>query len=207
MSLPFVIGLVITSVMAGILTRRIGYYTPWMLMSSVITPIGAGLITTFTPHTNHSAWIGYQALYGLGLGLGLQQASIAAQTVLARKDVSIGASLMMFCQTLGGAIFISVANNIFDTRLAHNLAKISGINVANVASIGATELKSLVPANLLPEVLVAYNGALKDTFYLVAALTSLTIFGSLAMEWKSVKQGQQNKGSAAKDEEKKAQTS
>lgn len=206
MSLPFVLGLVIMGVSAGILTRKIGYYTPWMVLSSILTPIAAGLITTFTPYTGHSAWIGYQALFGMGIGLGMQQPSVAAQTVLSRKDVSIGAALMMFSQTLGGAVFISVGNNIFNTRLEQNLVKILGIDVGSVAATGATDLRNMVPANLLPQVLVAYNDALRATFYLVTALTSCTIFGSLAMEWKSVKEGQQKQESnAAKDEEKQTQ--
>lgn len=202
MSLPFVLGLVIMSVSAGILTKKLGYYTPWMILSSVITPIGAGLITTFTPHTGHSAWIGYQALFGMGFGLGAQQPSVAAQTVLPRKDVSIGAALMMFSQTLGGAIFVSVGNNIFDTQLAHNLAKIAGIDVGSVAATGATHIRNTVPASLLPQVLVAYNDALVSTFYLVAALTSCTILGAAAMEWQSVKKQQKKESGAAKDEEK-----
>lgn len=206
MSLPLVLGLVIMGISAGILTKKIGYYAPWMILSSILTPIGAGLITTFTPHTGHSAWIGYQALFGMGVGLGMQQPSVAAQTVLPRKDVSIGAALMMFSQTLGGAVFISVGNNIFDARLAHNLAKIPGIDVGSVAATGATELKDRIPANLLPQVLVAYNDALRATFYLVTALTCCTVFGSLAMEWKSVKKGQQKPDSdTAKDEEKQTQ--
>ena len=206
MSLPLVLGLVITGISAGILTKKIGYYTPWMILSSTITPIGAGLITTFTPHTGHSAWIGYQALFGMGCGLGMQQPSVAAQTVLPRKDVSIGAALMMFSRTLGGAVFISVGNNIFDTRLAHNLVGIPGIDVESVALTGATDLKNMVPASLLPQVLVAYNDALRATFYLITALTCCTILGSLAMEWKSVKKGQQKQdSSAAKDEEKQTQ--
>ena len=206
MSLPFVLGLVIMGVSAGILTKKIGYYTPWMIASSILTPIGAGLITTFTPHTGHSAWIGYQVIFGLGYGLGMQQPSIAAQTVLRRPDVSIGAALMMFSQTLGGAVFLSVGNNIFNIRLAHNLAKIPGIAIESVAATGATDLKDMVPPSLLPQVLVAYNDALRGTCYLVTALTCFTIFGSLAMEWKSVKKGQQKKESkAAKDEEKQTQ--
>ena len=206
MSLPLVLGLVITGISAGILTKKIGYYTPWMILSSTITPIGAGLITTFTPHTGHSAWIGYQALFGMSCGLGMQQPSVAAQTVLPRKDVSIGAALMMFSRTLGGAVFISVGNNIFDTRFAHNLGGISGINVESVALTGATDLKNMVPASLLPQVLMAYNDALRATFYLITALTCCAIVGSLAMEWKSVKKGQQKQDSnAAKDEEKQTQ--
>lgn len=206
MSLPFVLGLVIMGISAGILTKKIGYYTPWMILSSILTPIGAGLITTFTPQTGHSAWIGYLALFGLGIGLGMQQPSVAAQTVLSRKDVSIGAALMMFSQTLGGAIFISVGNNIFDTRFAHNLVKIAGIDVGSVAATGATDLKSMVPASLLPQVLLAYNDALRGTFYLATALTCCTILGSMAMEWKSVKKGQQKQDSnATNDEEKQTQ--
>ena len=196
MFLPVVIGMTISSISAGILTKKIGYYAPWMIACSVIMPIGTGLISTFTPSTGHPKWIGYQALYGLGLGLGQQQASVAAQKVLARKDVPTGASLMMFCQTLGGAVFISVGNNLFDSKLASGLADISGINIGAVASAGATEIRDMVPAALLPQVLSAYNAALQDTFYLVTALTCTTIVGALLMEWKSVKKGKQQPASA-----------
>lgn len=203
MNLPSILGLVIMGIISGILTKRLGYYAPWMLLSSILTPIGAGLISTFTPHTDHSAWIGYQALFGIGLGLGMMQSSVAAQTVLPRKDVSIGVALVQFFQLLGGAVFISVGNNIFDTRLAHNLGMIPGIDIGSVAATGATDLRSMVPASLLPQVLVAYNDALRAAFYLVTALTSATIFGSLAMEWKSIKRGQQEQNSnSAEDNEK-----
>lgn len=206
MTLPLILGLVIMGISAGILTKKIGYYTPWMILSSILTPIGAGLITTFTPHTGHSAWIGYQALFGMGIGLGMQQPSVAAQTVLPRKDVSIGAALMMFSQTLGGAVFVSVGNNIFDTRFAHYLVEIPGIDVGSVAATGATDLRNMVPASLLPQVLVAYNDAVRATFYLITALTCFTIFGSSAMEWKSVKKEQQKLDSnATNDEEKQSQ--
>ena len=191
MNLPCVLGLVITGILAGALTKRTGYYTPWMLLSSVLSPIGAGLISTFSPSTGHPAWIGYQALFGLGCGLGMMQPSVAAQTVLPRKDVSIGAALAQFFQLLGGAVFISVANNIFNTQLEHNLATIPGIDVRSVATEGATTIKDMVPAELLPQVLMAYNDALRAAFYLGTALASATVLGSLAMEWRSVKQGQQ----------------
>lgn len=204
MSLPFVLGLVTMSILAGILTKKIGYYTPWMIGSSILTPIGAGLLSTFTPYTGHSAWIGYQALFGLGFGLGNQQPSVAAQTVLPHKDVPIGAALMMFSQFLGGTVFISVGNNLFDSRLVRNLATIPGIDIKSIKTTGATELQKMVPAEVLPQVLVAYNDALRATFYLATALTCCTIFGSLAMEWRSVKKGrqQQQNSTSLGDEEK-----
>ena len=201
MTLPLVIGLVISSVSAGILTKKIGYFTQWMILSSIITPIGAGLTSSFTVHTGHAVWITAGALTGFGFGLGSQQPSVAAQTVLARQDVPIGASLMMFSQFLGGAVFISVGNNIFDSQLAKDVAEISGLNVASIVATGATELRSIVSASMLPQVLLAYNDALRSTFYLATALACITIFGSVAMQWKSVKK-QQQKGPGGKAQEK-----
>jgi len=52
--------------------------------------------------------------------------------------------------------------------------------------------------------LLAYNDALRATFYLATALACCTIFGALAMEWKSVKEGEQ-KPAAPQDEEKQTQ--
>lgn len=190
MSLPMVLGLVIASMMSGILTKRIGYYTPWMFVSSVLMPIGAGMITTFTPSTSHSAWIGYQALFGLGVGFGAQQPSVAAQTVLSRKDVATGASVTKFAQMLGGAVFLSVGNNLFDSRLARDFANIPDLALGPVVNIGATDLRNMVPTDSLSQVLIAYNDALRVTFYTATALACVTIFGALAMEWKSVKKDQ-----------------
>lgn len=188
MNLPMVLALAIASVVAGVLTRKIGYYTPWMVASSIITPIAAGMISTWTPSTAHPAWIGWQVMFGFGMGLGMQQASVAAQATLARKDVSTGASIMMFSQTLGGAVFLSVGNNLFDSRLGEKLRAIPGINIGSVVDAGATEIRHMVPANLLPQVLLAYNSSLRTAFYLSVALTCMTIFGSSAMPWKSIKQ-------------------
>ena len=148
------------------------------------------MMSTFTTTTGHAEWIGYQALYGLGLGLGMQQPSVAAQTVLPKKDVPIGASMMFFAQTLGGSIFVSVANNLFLNQLANGLAKadIPGVPQNLVTAVGATDLQKVVPATALSEVLSIYNSALRHAFYVGVGVSSGLILGTVGMEWKSVKQ-------------------
>lgn len=84
-TLPLILALVVASIAAGGLVQRIGYYTPFMIANSCIMSIGAGLIATFTPAIGHPKWIGYQTIFGFGLGLGMQQANLAAQPVLPRK--------------------------------------------------------------------------------------------------------------------------
>lgn len=108
MNIPMVLSLVVSSIIAGGLITATGYYTPFMIASSILMSIGAGLITTFERDTGHAKWIGYQTLYGLGVGLGMQQAGMAAQTVLSKQDIPTGTALMFFAQSLGGALFISV---------------------------------------------------------------------------------------------------
>jgi len=200
MILPIVFALVIASIMAGIFCSRIGYYVPLMIASSVITPIGAGLLTTFTTTTNHPKWIGYQVIYGFGLGLGMQQPSVAAQTVLTRKDVPTGIALVMFGQQLGGAIFVSVGQNVLSNRLIEGIKGVPGLDPHTITDAGATAIRGLVRPQFLGIVLNAYNRALTNVFDIVVAVSCLTIVGALAMEWKSVKK--EKMGARAPDQSK-----
>jgi MFS family permease len=191
MNIPLILGVVVTSIIAGFLTRKVGYYAPWMLIGAVVMPIGAGLITTFTVDTSHPKWIAYQVLYGLGMGIGMQQPSVAVQTVLQRRDVPTGASLVIFFQGMGGAIFISIANNIFDNKLKQGLQNIPGVNAEIITNVGATDLRHVVPPQQLPSVLVAYNTALVQAFYVAVGVTAAAIIGAIAVEWKSTNAGKE----------------
>ena len=68
-----ILGLVIVSIISGIMITRIGYYTPFMILSSILMATGAGLISMFKVGTGHAMWIGFQAIYGFGVGAGMQQ--------------------------------------------------------------------------------------------------------------------------------------
>ena len=190
-TLPMIMSLVVASIMAGALVQRLGYYVPFMIANGIIMSIGAGLITTFTPSTNHPKWIGYQIIFGFGLGLGMQQANLAAQAVLSRRDASTGIALIMFCQQLGGAVFVSIGQNVFSNELIRGLRPISGINPATVVKTGATEIRNVVDVRFLSQVRAAYNGALTKTFTAALAMAALSIIGALCMEWKNIKKVKQ----------------
>lgn len=69
--------------------------------------VGAGLLTTLHIGSSSAEWIGWQVIAGFGMGLGMQMSGLAAQVVLKAEDVPVGASLMFFAQSLGGAVFVS----------------------------------------------------------------------------------------------------
>ncbi|KAL9006983.1 MAG: hypothetical protein Q9188_000271 [Gyalolechia gomerana] len=188
MVLPMILSLVLISVISGVGVTVLGYYAPFMIVSSILMSIGVGLMSTWSTSTNHSMWIGYQAIYGLGIGCGMQQPLMAAQTVLPLDDVPIGTTVIIFVQTLGGALFISVAQNIFTNRLIENLiADVPSLNPEIVLHSGATNLRDAVDPASLAGVLRAYNSAITQTFYVSLAMAAFSIIGSALIEWKSVK--------------------
>lgn len=189
-TIPMVLGLVAGAIISGSIITATGYYVPWMFVSTVLMSTGAGLITTFKLDTGSPAWIGYQVLFGLGLGVGMQQPSLAAQTVLAGKDVSIGIALMFFFQSLGGAIFFSIGESAFANHLASALPGIPGVDVPAVLAAGATDLKRVVPPDALHDVLVVYNNAIQKPFITATAVAAAMIFAAAGMEWRSIKKEQ-----------------
>ncbi|KAI0454534.1 major facilitator superfamily domain-containing protein [Xylaria acuta] len=197
--LPTTLSVVVSSISNGIFITKIGYYTPTMIAGTAICSIGAGLLTTLQLDTGMPKWVGYQVLYGFGQGLCFQAPNLAAQTVLPKKDVSIGASLMFFSQILGGAIFVSVGQNVLNNQLLQRLRHIPGFSAGLVKAGGATSLIDAFPIEYRHDVLVAYNESLRTVFRVGLVLATLSVIGAAGMEWRSVKKDK--KGAKAKDVE------
>ncbi|KAF5013306.1 hypothetical protein FDECE_685 [Fusarium decemcellulare] len=189
--LPFILGVVIMATLVGFLVTKVGYYAPFMVLASIIAPIGEGLMTTWTVDSGFSKWVGYQALTGLGLGMGQQQPQVAIQAILPKADIPAGASIVVLIQTLSGAIFITIGQAVLQNKLVQNLKAASflrgSVDISKISAAGVTEVRSLIPSQDLHTVLVAYNSALTRVFLVAAVMSALTIFGSLLVEWKTVK--------------------
>lgn len=187
-NLAFILALVVSSIIAGVFVSKVGYYTPCVIACSILMSIGTGLLTTFRVNSGSPEWIGYQVLAGFGMGLGMQQCGLAAQVVLKAEDVPIGASLMFLGQNLGASVFVCIAQTVFLQQLESNLQKvIPADTAAELINIGATDLRSIVPSGLLPQVLVAYNKTIDHTFYVGMGVACVSIIPAILFEWKSVK--------------------
>ncbi|KAF3902879.1 hypothetical protein AA313_de0208283 [Arthrobotrys entomopaga] len=202
--LPLLLSCVLTSMLSGGLISATGYYTPFLIGGMVVFAVGAGLITTFEIDTNSAHWIGYQVLAGLGVGVGFQVPVLAVQTVLHIDDIPVGTAIVTFFQSLGGALFISVAQNIFSNGLKRGLEKyIPEVPSKVFLFSGATEVQSLL-ANLgmpqrLPDVRMAYMMGLKDVFRLDVALTCFAVVAACFFEWKNIKKEKAKKEVEAKE--------
>jgi MFS family permease len=189
MLLPLILALTIVAPLTGVFVTIIGYYTPFMIASAIFLCIGAGLLTTFTPQTQHPAWIGYQILFGIGIGLGIQQSPVIIQVVLPPDDVPIATAMVLFMQTLGGAIFIAVSQSIFQTQLIALLKQnVPQVDPYAILNIGATEITTLLNGQSLANVRADYNKSLTTSWYPAVGMGALALIGAAVVERRSVKE-------------------
>ena len=76
------------TILSGGLISAYGVYVPFLLAGSAIATIGAGLLYTLDIGSPSSHWIGYQALFGMGIGLSIQVPIIANQAFVKSSEVS-----------------------------------------------------------------------------------------------------------------------
>jgi hypothetical protein len=119
----------------------------------------------------------------------LIQGTNAVQTVLSREDIPVGITIINFAQLIGGTIFISVCQAVLADTLKTQLgSKIPGLDFNTLSSTGATNLITLVPKDMLPVLLAAYNKAIVNVFYCALSVACLAFIASLCLEWRTVRQ-------------------
>ncbi|MCJ1399896.1 hypothetical protein MMC11_003099 [Xylographa trunciseda] len=186
-TIPLVLSMTVLGIAGAIVTEKIGYYVPAMLLSPFLCAVGGGMLSTLTPSAGSNHWMGYQIIYGFGIGCGFQTSTLAPQNVLPRVDVPLGMALMFFMQQLGGSVFLSVGQNIFSSQLVDSISGIAGLDVETIINAGATGYRGIVPPGDLHSVINAFSYALTRVFILTAALSACMIVGASIVEWKSIK--------------------
>ncbi|KAH9905120.1 major facilitator superfamily domain-containing protein [Xylariomycetidae sp. FL2044] len=186
-TLPFVLSLVVGSILSGAITGKIGYYVPSMIACPAIMAVGQGLMSTFSVGESSSHWIAFQFVAGIGLGLGMQASTLAAQAVLKAPDIPTGIAIMFFSQQLGGGIFTSVGQNILSTYLVSHLSNIPGLDPNKITSEGAGDAVSSVSPEYQPIIKTVYNQAITKIFLCAMGIALAAFIASLFMEWKNVK--------------------
>ena len=187
-SLPTILGQLFATIFAGILTKKLGYYMPFVWASAILMPIGCGLFTTFEYDISTAKWAAYLIILGLGLGFGFQQPQVACQAALPTADIPIGSAIVFSCQFLGGTIFLAVAQHRFSSTLRQQAMElhIPGLSADNIVNMGATQLRAIIPSDALQAFLVGYNEAIINAFTVALIVSCISVIGAVGMEWLSV---------------------
>ncbi|KAI1294502.1 MFS toxin efflux pump [Xylaria venustula] len=196
MLLPSIVGLSVAAIGSGFIVSFFGYYTPLMVLGSIMMTIGFGFLTSFTPTTGLSSLIGYQVLFGIGIGFAFPQPWTAIQIALPPEDIPTGLSAVSFAISIGAALIIAISQSIFTNTLRGSLSAIPGLDVDRIIRSGATDLLKIIKPSEKDVVLNAYNWAVTRSFWACVAVSLVGLLAALCMEWKSVK----SSGKGAHDE-------
>lgn len=195
MCLPMILGSVILSLLSGYAVSIVGYYNPFLYSTSIVASIGAGLLSSLQVDSGPGLWISYQLIFGIGLGTGIALPSALVQSAVAAEDIASSVALIAFTQTLSSALFNFVAQSVFQNQLVHLISLAApDLDARKVTESGVTMLRSVVPAEMLSAVLRAYNSAIMHALYVGVALAVLAIFGTLPLQWLSVKVKKNERG-------------
>ncbi|KAH7303301.1 major facilitator superfamily domain-containing protein [Stachybotrys elegans] len=188
-TLPNILSQLGAAILSGVLVERFGYYLPWSVASAIITSIAAGLMSTFGVGTSVGEWIGYQIMFGAGCGMGIQMPILAVQHSLPAQKIPIAIATLIFAQNMISAIWLTIANTIFNNSLRTLLPDYApSINPQTVIDAGATGIRDAVSdGQVLHQVLSAYSEAIDNTFYISAASLAVTLCFVWGIGWKDIR--------------------
>jgi hypothetical protein len=116
---------------------------------------------------------------GIGVGLGIQIPIIVSQAISLPQDISSITAIMIFFQTISGAIFVSVGQSVFANKLIQTVPQlVPGVDPGLVVATGATELRKVFTSSELPGIIASYMAGLKDAYALGIALAGIAVIVS-----------------------------
>ncbi len=172
----------------GGLVGKVGYFQPFLMLGAGLATIGAGLIYTLEIHSSAGHYIGYQILFGAGLGISIQVPIIAAQALAVLSDIALVTASILFFQLSSGAFAVSAAQSIFNNQLISNLAKLAPeISPGQIFQAGSTGIPENFAKEQVLGVLLSYMAGLKAAWAMGIALAGVTLAVSFLPEWRSIK--------------------
>jgi EmrB/QacA subfamily drug resistance transporter len=121
--LPLMMGLILTSTVAGRLVTRTGHYKEFMVGGSVLILLGVVLLVLMGPHASavQVSW----RLFIIGLGLGPSQSlfSMVIQNSAAPGQVGVVTSASQFFRQIGSTTGVAVVGALLTARLSGEMAK------------------------------------------------------------------------------------
>ena len=186
-NLPIIIGCLVC-ILSGFIVSGTGRWAPYMAVGAAVGTIGCGLCYTLDIGTKSSHWIGYQALAGIGIGLGMQIPIMACQAIVDAMDISTVSAITLFFQIIGGSFAVSAAQAAFANTLVRKLPSTApGVSPGSVLLVGATELRKSFPPDQIHGILEAYVGGLKVVFAFSTGLVGLSFLFALMPHWEKLR--------------------
>ncbi|HWJ84293.1 MAG TPA: MFS transporter, partial [Cellulomonas sp.] len=185
LTIPMVLGLMVSSTLSGRVIARTGRYKKFMIVGAVMLTGGLALMGTIHYDTNFVLVAIYMAILGSGVGMLMQNLVLAVQNTLDVREIGSGTSSVAFFRTLGGAIGVSALGAVLASRstdlIASGLVKL-GIDPSQVGGSGALPDLSTLPGPVREVVERAFGDAIADLFLIAAPIALISLVAVLLLK-------------------------
>ncbi len=194
MSLPMILGLLVSSTVAGQLISRTGKWKGYLVAGAVIMTAGLALLSLIDADTHFGLLSLYMAVLGIGVGMLMQNLVLAAQNDVPAAELGAATSVLSFFRSMGGTIGTSVLGAILANRVATEMTK--GLEKAGAAGAaeggsggghGAVPDMSTLPAPMREIVEHAYGVATADLFLVATPFALLALVAVVFIKEKPLK--------------------
>ena len=117
--LPYIIPLVVATMLNGVLMEKLGYYMPWFLVGGVLIIVSNGMLYQISLTTNAGFIYGALVLGGIGTGLFVNAPFGIAQWLVPPSEIASAVGFITCAQVAGVTISLAIANTVF-LNLAQN---------------------------------------------------------------------------------------
>ncbi|KAH8177214.1 major facilitator superfamily protein [Sarocladium implicatum] len=184
--LPFIIVLVVITLLQGASLSINGRYMPWFLVGGLLTVVGGTLMFLVDFDTSDARIYGYSALIGAGVGTFTQGGFSIAQASVDEADADIAAAFIALGQTSGITLGLAISNTIFLNRAEDSihdiLPSVPRHQVqAAIAGSSADFVESLGP-EIGQRVIEAIVDAVSRTYILLITAGAFVTVLSLVMK-------------------------
>lgn len=123
-TLPLMIGLIVSSSLAGRMVSRTGIYKPVILSGMALTFIGIWLLSRMDASTGGVDLSLRMLVLGIGLGPGQSLFNLAVQNAVPREVLGVATSSSQFFRQIGSTIGVALFGTALTNRLSTGLAQV-----------------------------------------------------------------------------------
>ena len=162
---PMMVGVMITSLIAGQVTTRTGRYKALPILGAGGMAVGMYLLSMLGVNTSRVTSGLYMVVLGLGMGFLMQMTTLLAQNSVQPRDIGVASSSRLFFQQIGGSIGVSAFGAVFARRLQGALTSVSpGVHLATGGGQFNPATVKVLPAAVRHDVFYAITYAIQGVF-------------------------------------------
>lgn len=210
LTIPLMIGSMVTSIASGFLLKRTGY-KPWLLIGPPIMAAGMFLLSTLHAGSSPLEAVIYQAIVGLGMGAVMSNYIVAAQNVMPKSEMGVATSAMSLFRSIGGTVGITLFGAVLNNRM---VAEIGANLPAEAAELLPTtsanelgnilldpELAAIIPAFIQEAIRLSLQNSITYLFLIGAIIVAFSFITSALVRKVPLKSTEEYYGTGAEGHE------